>query len=280
MNAASFDAIMPFAVVNRFFDRGVVHQDSPRSPVCAMMAVVTLPVAVFYRLHIDVQPIASCRRTDADSMAELFGCEVNMLGATLDSVEHLERLRSALSRIDQKAMRSWADLIYQAWEDDRFVYIMGNGGSGTTTSHFSEDLGKCTLRPDDLSDESKKRLKVLSLTDNAGWIMAVGNDLSYDQIFVQQLINYGQTGGLVIAISGSGNSPIVLHAVDWANRNRLITFGLTGYQGGELKRRQQHGLHVDLNDMGMVESIHFSLFHWVLNDVYTRINIEGRCQGS
>jgi D-sedoheptulose 7-phosphate isomerase len=203
-----------------------------------------------------------------------------MLGATLDSVEYLERLRTELSRIDRTAMRTWADLIHKAWEEDRFVYIMGNGGSGTTASHFSEDLGKSTLRPDDLNDESKKRLKVLSLTDNAGWIMAVGNDLSYDQIFVQQLMNYGQAGDLVIAISGSGNSPNVLHAVDWANRNGLVTFGLTGYEGGELKRRQQHGLHVDLNDMGMVESIHLSLFHWVLNDVYARINEEGRYQGS
>jgi D-sedoheptulose 7-phosphate isomerase len=203
-----------------------------------------------------------------------------MLGATLDSVEYLERLRTELSRIDRTAMCTWADLIYKAWEEDRFVYIMGNGGSGTTASHFSEDLGKSTLRPDDLNDESKKRLKVLSLTDNVGWIMAVGNDLSYDQIFVQQLMNYGQAGDLVIAISGSGNSPNVLHAVDWANRNGLVTFGLTGYEGGELKRRQQHGLHVDLNDMGMVESIHLSLFHWVLNDVYARINEEGRYQGS
>jgi D-sedoheptulose 7-phosphate isomerase len=203
-----------------------------------------------------------------------------MLGATLDSVEYLERLRTELSRIDRTAMRTWADLIHKAWEEDRFVYIMGNGGSGTTASHFSEDLGKSTLRPDDLNDESKKRLKVLSLTDNAGWIMAVGNDLSYDQIFVQQLMNYGQAGDLVIAISGSGNSPNVLHAVDWANRNGLVTFGLTGDEGGELKRRQQHGLHVALNDMGMVESIHLSLFHWVLNDVYARINQEGRYQGS
>jgi len=203
-----------------------------------------------------------------------------MLGAMLDANEYLDRLRTELSRIDETAMRSWADLIYKVWEEDRFVYIMGNGGSGTTASHFSEDLGKSTLRTDDLHDESKKRLKVLSLTDNAGWIMAVGNDLSYDQIFVQQLMNYGRAGDLVVAISGSGNSPNVLHAVDWANRNGLVTFGLTGYEGGELKRRQQHGLHVDLNDMGMVESIHLSLFHWVLNDVYARINQEGRYQGS
>jgi D-sedoheptulose 7-phosphate isomerase len=143
-------------------------------------------------------------------------------------------------------------------------------------THMAEDLGKSTLHESDLSDESKKRLKVLSLTDNAGWLMAVGNDLAYDQIFVQQLMNYGQPGDVLLAISGSGNSPNVLNAVDWANRHEMKTFGLTGYGGGKLKEMQQDGLHVALDDMGMVESIHLCLFHWVLNDVFARINSEGR----
>ncbi len=199
-----------------------------------------------------------------------------MLGATLDSSSYLDRLNREIARVNQDDLRTWADLIYQAWENGKFVFIFGNGGSGTTASHMAEDLGKSSLRESDLRDESKKRLKVLSLTDNAGWIMAVGNDVAYDQIFVQQLMNYGGEGDVVIAISGSGNSPNVLHAVDWANRHGLITFGLTGYCGGKLKQMQQHGLHVELDDMGMVESIHLCLFHWVLNDVFARINHEGR----
>jgi D-sedoheptulose 7-phosphate isomerase len=199
-----------------------------------------------------------------------------MLGATLGSQAYLGRLHAELDRIDGAALERWADHIYRAWEQDRFVFIFGNGGSGTTASHMAEDLGKSTLRPEDLRDESRKRLKVLSLTDNAGWLMAVGNDLAYDQIFVQQLMNYGRAGDLVIAISGSGNSPNVLHAVDWANRHGLVTFGLTGYSGGKLRAQQQDGLHVALDDMGMVESIHLCLFHWVLNDVFARINREGR----
>jgi len=199
-----------------------------------------------------------------------------MLGAVLNAADYVTRLQSELSKINQADLHRWSDLIYQAWERERFVYIFGNGGSGTTASHMSEDLGKSSLAPEDLRDESKKRLKVLSLTDNLGWIMAVGNDLAYDQIFVQQLMNYGQPGDVAIAISGSGNSPNVLNAVDWANRHGLITFGLTGYNGGKLKSMQQHGLHVDLDDMGMVESIHLCLFHWVLNDVFARINHRGR----
>jgi D-sedoheptulose 7-phosphate isomerase len=199
-----------------------------------------------------------------------------MLGATLAVGAYLQRLEEELRRINQADMQRWADHLYRAWEHERCVFIFGNGGSATTASHFAEDLGKSTLKPEDLKDESKKRLKVLSLTDNVGWLLAVGNDVGYDQIFTQQLMNYGRKGDVVIAISGSGNSPNVLSAVDWANRHGLTTFGLTGYNGGKLKAMQQDGLHVALDDMGMVESIHLCLFHWVLNDVFARINNVGR----
>jgi D-sedoheptulose 7-phosphate isomerase len=199
-----------------------------------------------------------------------------MLGAKLDLPSYLDRLNQELARLSQADIQKWADLTFEAWQNGRFVFIIGNGGSGTTASHMAEDLGKSTLRPADLGDESKKRLRVLSLTDNTGWLLAVGNDCGYEQVFLQQLMNYGSKGDLLIAISGSGNSPSILKAVDWANRHGLTTFGLTGYGGGKLKETQQHGLHVALDDMGMVESIHLAVFHWVLNDVFARINQEGR----
>lgn len=201
-----------------------------------------------------------------------------MLGATLHVGDYLLRIDAELRRLDQVEIVRWADLIYAAWEQGKFVYIIGNGGSATTASHMAEDLGKSSLRESDLRDESKKRLKVLSLTDNVGWLLAVGNDVGYDQIFQQQLMNYGQAGDLLIAISGSGNSPNILNAVDWANRHDLVTFSLTGYGGGKLRPLAQGGLHVPLDDMGMVESIHLAVFHWVLNDVFARINREGRYQ--
>lgn len=199
-----------------------------------------------------------------------------MLGATLAVGPYVDRLKEELDRVDPAEIQQMADAIFQAWEQERFVYIIGNGGSGCNASHMAEDLGKSTLHESDLGDESKKRLKVLSLTDNVGWILAVGNDLDYDQIFVQQLMNYGQPGDVVIAISGSGNSANVINAVDWANRHGLTTFGVTGFDGGKLKQMQSAGLHVPLDDMGMVESIHLALFHFVLNDVFARINRVGR----
>jgi len=197
-----------------------------------------------------------------------------MLGFTLDWNAYLDRLQAEVGRIDAADVRRLADLIYQAWRDERFVFIFGNGGSATTASHLAEDLGKNCLC--DFHDDSVRRLRVLSLTDNVGWITALGNDLGYDQIFVQQLAHYGKPGDLAIAISGSGNSPNVLRAVEWANRRGLVTYGMTGYDGGKLKQLQQAGLHVALDDMAMVESLHMAVCHWIVDDLAARINRTGR----
>jgi D-sedoheptulose 7-phosphate isomerase len=202
-----------------------------------------------------------------------------MLGVDLDVSTYLERLKAELDRVDRAEVDRLAEWIYQAWQADKFVYIFGNGGSACLASHMAEDLGKGSLRQEDFHDQSKRRLKVLSLTDNVGWLTALGNDLSYDQIFLQQLMHYGQPGDLAIAISGSGNSPNVLAAVEWANRQGLKTFGITGYDGGKLKRLQQAGIHVALHDMGMVEAVHACLAHWVVDDLFARVNQTGRYGG-
>jgi D-sedoheptulose 7-phosphate isomerase len=199
-----------------------------------------------------------------------------VLGAGIASVEYIRRLSEELLRVDTERLERLADLVYEAWENGAFVFVCGNGGSATTASHMSEDLGKGLYPNDALRQDDVKRLKVLSLTDNVGWITAVGNDLAYDQIFVQQLMNYASPGDVLIAISGSGNSPNVLRAVEWANHHELTTFGLIGFDGGRLKHNAQQCLHVDFHDMGMVESIHLGIFHWVLDDVFARVNRCGR----
>ena len=196
-------------------------------------------------------------------------------GSLVPAGPYLELLIAQLRRMDIAALDRWSALLYRAWEQGRFVFLVGNGGSAVTASHMCEDLAKGTLRPSALRDESTRRFRVLSLTDNVGWITAIANDISYDEVFVQQLMSYGSRGDVVVAISGSGNSPNVLKAVDWANRNGLATFGVTGFDGGQLKQIQQDGLNVGVDDMGMVESLHLLLHHWVLNDLFARINREG-----
>lgn len=199
-----------------------------------------------------------------------------MLGITHDIDQYLGRLQSELDRLDRSQVTRLADAIHRAYEAGRFIFVFGNGGSGASASHFAEDLGKNALRESDLDDDTKKRPRVMSLTDNTSWITALGNDVGFDAIFVQQLMQYAQSGDLAIAISGSGNSPNVLKAVEWANQRGLKTFGITAYNGGRLKSTAQDCLHVHLDDMGMAESIHLAVIHWLVEDLHARVNHDGR----
>lgn len=196
-----------------------------------------------------------------------------MLGVELSPRAFLDRVAHELGRIDPAQVGTLANLIFDVYQKSRFVFIIGNGGSGSNASHFCEDLGKGTLKRDYFDDDSKKRLKVLSLTDNTPYILAWGNDEGFDRVFLEQLKNLASPGDLLVAISGSGNSPNILRAVDWANQHGLTTYGCTGFSGGKLKTLAQHNLHVPLDDMGIVESIHLTAFHWVIDDLYRRISL-------
>ncbi len=196
-----------------------------------------------------------------------------MIGATLDVRPFLERLGHELLRIDPEEVRELSDLIYDVYHKDGTVFVIGNGGSGSNASHFCEDVGKGSLRREDFEDEKKKRVRILSLTDNTPYILAWGNDEGFDRVFVEQLKNLGRPNDLLVAISGSGNSPNVLRAVDWAKRHGLRTYGCTGYSGGKLRQLTHSGMHVPLDDMGLVETIHLAAFHWVVDDLYRRIGL-------
>jgi len=196
-----------------------------------------------------------------------------MLGIKLSPRAFLDRVGAELQKIDPAQVQNLADAVFRCYEQGRFVFVIGNGGSGSNASHFCEDLGKGTMRREDFDNDKKKRLRVLSLTDNTPYILAWGNDEGFDRVFVEQLKNLASPGDLLIAISGSGNSPNILRAVEWANRNGVKTFGCTGFSGGKLQSLAQHNLHVPLDDMGIVESIHLTAFHWVVDDLYKRISL-------
>ncbi len=181
-----------------------------------------------------------------------------MLGTKLDVRPFLERVGQELLRIDFSEVKALAEAINACYENGRMVFICGNGGSGSNASHLCEDLGKGTLRREDFDNDKKKRLRVISLTDNTPYILAWGNDEGFDRVFVEQLKNLASPGDLLIAISGSGNSPNILRAVKWANANGVTTFGCTGFDGGKLRKEAKHCFHVPLDDMGIVESVHLS----------------------
>ncbi len=164
-----------------------------------------------------------------------------------------------LNSVDEPEVLRLANAIADAYKSGRTVFIVGNGGSGANASHLCEDLGKGTLSDFD----TQKRLRILSLTDNAPYILAWGNDTSFDRIFVEQLKNLAQPGDLLIAISGSGNSPNIIAAVDFANTLGMRTFGITGYDGGKLLGIAQDSIYVKSFDMGMVEAVHGVVFHYL-----------------
>jgi len=196
-----------------------------------------------------------------------------MLGIKLDVRSFLERVSQELSRVDPAEVKALADALFACYQERRLVFVCGNGGSGSNASHFCEDLGKCTLRREDYDNDKKKRLRILSLTDNTPYILAWANDEGFERVFAEQLKNLASPGDLLIAISGSGNSPNILRAVDWANKNGLKTFGCTGFDGGKLRKLAHQGLHVPLDDMGIVESIHLTAFHWVVDNLHARISL-------
>src|SRR5437016_11104005 len=139
-----------------------------------------------------------------------------MLGIKLSPPQFFDRVGAELRKLDSAQVQTLADAIYACYEQRRMVFVIGNGGSGSNASHLCEDLGKGTLRREDFDNDAKRRLRVLSLTDNTPYILAWGNDEGFDRVFVEQLKNFGGPGDLLVAISGSGNSPNILRAVEWA----------------------------------------------------------------
>ncbi len=184
----------------------------------------------------------------------------------MDFSEYRDRFKGILDTIDGGEVEKVVDLLARARDEGRFVYFVGNGGSAANASHACEDMVKGTLSDYD----NQKRLKIVSLTDNTPAILAWANDEGYDRIFVEQLRTYASAGDVLIAISGSGNSPNVLAAVDWANENGLATVGVTGFNGGALKKKARYGLHVAIEDMGAAEAAHDVVFHYLVTTLHDR----------
>lgn len=180
--------------------------------------------------------------------------------------QYIDDFSGLLNSLQQEEVHALVDAIEEAYQNDRFVFFAGNGGSGANASHFSEDLAKGTL----CDFEAQKRLKALSLADNTPGILAWANDEGFDRIFVEQLKNYGSPGDLLVAISGSGNSPNVLRAVEYANDHQMKTFGMTGYDGGKLKQIAQQCFHVRCSHMGVCEAMHDVVFHYIMDELYKR----------
>ena len=143
---------------------------------------------------------------------------------------------------------------------------MGDGGSASNASHFACDLGKGTLKR--VYDGKEKRFRVISLTDNIVTITAFANDLSFEDIFVQQLHNLIDKGDVVIGISGSGNSPNVIKAIRYAQTCGAKTIGFLGFKtGGKLSKLVDYEITVQDNHYGRIEDIHLALGHLITDNL-------------
>lgn len=186
----------------------------------------------------------------------------------MEYFEYVDYFNSSIKTINQTEIEDVIKIILEAYKAERNIFLIGNGGSAANASHFAQDLSKGTIT----NNAEIKRIKAFSLTDNVAFITAIGNDDGYDAIFVQQLITFAKPNDVLIAISGSGNSPNILKAVNWANGNNLNTIGITGYNGGNLKLISKYILHVPLNDMCTVESLHSFLFHYIAIEIRNKLN--------
>ena len=136
--------------------------------------------------------------------------------------DYLKAQKATNDSIPAEAVEQLIETLRVALKEDRQIFVFGNGGSAANASHFATDLGKLA------SDKIGKRFRVLSLADNVGWVTALANDYSYEDVFVGQLQNYARPGDIALGLSVSGNSPNCVKALEWARKNGLRTVALVG----------------------------------------------------
>jgi D-sedoheptulose 7-phosphate isomerase len=171
---------------------------------------------------------------------------------------YLSKLSALLQAFDRAQVDDAVKVIADAWQSGRQIITLGNGGSAMTALHFINDWNKSVYMA------TGRPFRGRTLVDNMGLVMSYGNDLSFQDIFVEQLKNLLEPGDLVIAISGSGNSENVLRAVSYANDRSAVTLGLCGYRGGKLKQLARHVIWADVDDMQLSEDMHAIFGHIVM----------------
>jgi D-sedoheptulose 7-phosphate isomerase len=172
---------------------------------------------------------------------------------------YLKRLNEVLAVTDIAKIDQIISIILDAARNDKQIFVIGNGGSAATASHFACDLGKGTVSK--FFDPSQRRIRVIPLTDSVPLLTAYGNDLEYQHIFSQQLNNLVNPGDVVIGISASGNSKNVINAIKFANTKNATTIGLLGFDGGQMKSIVDHALLFEDNHFGRVEDAHMVAVH-------------------
>ena len=186
-------------------------------------------------------------------------------------VQYLESLCRIIGNLDLNRFERFVDALLAAYDNNRTIFVMGNGGSAATASHFACDINKgCGYG-------LPRKFRMLCLNDSIPTLLALSNDIGYESVFVEQLKVFLQPGDTVVAFSGSGNSPNVLEAVSYASGQGAFTIGITGYEGGKLAALVHLDLIVPSNDMQKIEDIHVILCHMAMQAIRNRLGVEKSC---
>jgi D-sedoheptulose 7-phosphate isomerase len=168
---------------------------------------------------------------------------------------YFDKVTETLGKFDIEPVKKFIDRIYECYNKGNTVYIFGNGGSAATASHVAGDFMK------GISYGLEKRFKVVCLNDNLPAITAISNDLTYDEVFYEQLKTFLKKDDIVVGISGSGNSANVIKALNYAKELGSTIVGFCGYKGGKLKQLADILIYVPVSDMEITEDIHLIIFH-------------------
>ena len=163
--------------------------------------------------------------------------------------------KAALDSIPLGAVAQLVEKLGAALKADRQIFVFGNGGSAANASHFATDLGKGS------SDKVGKRFRVISLNDNVSWMLAIGNDYAFEEIFARQLQNYGKAGDVALGLSVSGNSPNCVKALEWGKQNGLFTAALVGSKRGRMADIADLSLVINDTHYGRVEDAQMGICH-------------------
>lgn len=179
---------------------------------------------------------------------------------------YFELLSNTIRKLPFEQVEAVTEILVRAYEQQRTIFIFGNGGSAALASHFACDLAKGTV------NGSKKRFRAMALTDNVPLMTAWANDSKYEDIFSEQLANFSSPGDVAFAISGSGNSPNVLNALKVAKQAGSITAGLTGFSGGRMLAMCDACIVVPCDNMQIIEDLHLCVAHCLFTCVRAQIS--------
>jgi D-sedoheptulose 7-phosphate isomerase len=172
-------------------------------------------------------------------------------------VEYKAKLLRVLDGVDVPRVEDAIEVLARARAEDRQIFVCGNGGSAATANHFACDMVKGA------SYGRRQRFRIMALSEQITTLTAYANDVGYEHVFAEQLKNFARPGDVLMALSGSGNSSNVIHAVEYANSAGCYTIGLSGRDGGKLAPLVNLSIHVDEPHMGRIEDAHMVICHMI-----------------